>query len=115
VNKMDSDTAGYKEERYKEIRDEMKHMLARVGWKVRGGRLRGAGPCSRARLDDGAAARSEGRCQGDLEGDIRCDRAAGQPPSQAQVDKALRMPAAADTRGCSSMLLQSSHTHCPCT
>ncbi|KIZ02743.1 elongation factor EF-1 alpha subunit [Monoraphidium neglectum] len=33
VNKMDSDTAGYKEERYKEIRDEMKHMLARVGWK----------------------------------------------------------------------------------
>jgi hypothetical protein len=35
VNKMDSDTAGYKQERYNEIRDEMKHMLARVGWKVR--------------------------------------------------------------------------------
>lgn len=33
VNKMDSDTAGYKQERYNEIRDEMKHMLARVGWK----------------------------------------------------------------------------------
>ena len=33
VNKMDSDTAGYKQERYTEIRDEMKHMLARVGWK----------------------------------------------------------------------------------
>jgi elongation factor 1-alpha len=33
VNKMDSDTAGYKQERYKEISDEMKHMLARVGWK----------------------------------------------------------------------------------
>jgi elongation factor 1-alpha len=25
--------AGYKEERYNEIRDEMRHMLARVGWK----------------------------------------------------------------------------------
>ena len=33
INKMDSDTAGYKQERYTEIRDEMKHMLARVGWK----------------------------------------------------------------------------------
>jgi elongation factor 1-alpha len=33
VNKMDSDVAGYKEERYVEIRDEMKHMLTRVGWK----------------------------------------------------------------------------------
>eukprot|EP00879_Flechtneria_rotunda_P000039 GHRR01000067.1.p1 GENE.GHRR01000067.1~~GHRR01000067.1.p1 ORF type:complete len:464 (+),score=169.05 GHRR01000067.1:193-1584(+) len=33
VNKMDSDVAGYREERYVEIRDEMKHMLARVGWK----------------------------------------------------------------------------------
>ncbi|KAI8464810.1 MAG: P-loop containing nucleoside triphosphate hydrolase protein [Monoraphidium minutum] len=33
VNKMDSDTAGYKQERYNEIRDEMRHMLARVGWK----------------------------------------------------------------------------------
>jgi elongation factor 1-alpha len=33
VNKMDSDTAGYKEERYKEIANEMKHMLVRVGWK----------------------------------------------------------------------------------
>jgi elongation factor 1-alpha len=33
VNKMDSDVAGYKEARYVEIRDEMRHMLARVGWK----------------------------------------------------------------------------------
>jgi elongation factor 1-alpha len=33
VNKMDSDVAGYREERYVEIRDEMKHMLTRVGWK----------------------------------------------------------------------------------
>eukprot|EP00197_Chlamydomonas_leiostraca_P002754 CAMPEP_0202856942 /NCGR_PEP_ID=MMETSP1391-20130828/48_1 /ASSEMBLY_ACC=CAM_ASM_000867 /TAXON_ID=1034604 /ORGANISM="Chlamydomonas leiostraca, Strain SAG 11-49" /LENGTH=415 /DNA_ID=CAMNT_0049535665 /DNA_START=79 /DNA_END=1323 /DNA_ORIENTATION=- len=33
VNKMDSDTAGYKQERYKEISDEMRHMLVRVGWK----------------------------------------------------------------------------------
>ncbi|WIA30341.1 hypothetical protein OEZ86_000428 [Tetradesmus obliquus] len=33
VNKMDSDVAGYREERYVEIRDEMRHMLARVGWK----------------------------------------------------------------------------------
>jgi len=33
VNKMDSDVAGYKEARYVEIRDEMKHMLQRVGWK----------------------------------------------------------------------------------
>ncbi|KXZ43317.1 hypothetical protein GPECTOR_94g639 [Gonium pectorale] len=33
VNKMDSDTAGYKEARYKEISEEMKHMLVRVGWK----------------------------------------------------------------------------------
>ena len=31
---MDTDTSGpYKEERYKEIADEMKHMLIRVGWK----------------------------------------------------------------------------------
>ena len=33
VNKMDSDTAGYKKERYDEIASEMKHMLVRVGWK----------------------------------------------------------------------------------
>ena len=33
VNKMDSDVAGYKEARYTEIRDEMRHMLGRVGWK----------------------------------------------------------------------------------
>jgi elongation factor 1-alpha len=33
VNKMDSDTAGYKIERYNEIANEMKHMLVRVGWK----------------------------------------------------------------------------------
>jgi len=33
VNKMDSDVAGYKEERYKEISEEMRHMLVKVGWK----------------------------------------------------------------------------------
>jgi len=33
VNKMDCDVAGYKEDRYNEIRDEMKHMLKKVGWK----------------------------------------------------------------------------------
>lgn len=33
VNKMDCDVAGYKEERYNEIKDEMKHMLTKVGWK----------------------------------------------------------------------------------
>nr|AIM46994.1 translation elongation factor-like protein [Colpodella angusta] len=33
VNKMDSDTAGYKQARYEEIKDEMKTMLTRVGWK----------------------------------------------------------------------------------
>jgi elongation factor 1-alpha len=33
VNKMDTDVAGYKEERYNEISDEMRHMLAKVGWK----------------------------------------------------------------------------------
>ena len=33
VNKMDCDVAGYKEERFAEIRDEMKNMLGRVGWK----------------------------------------------------------------------------------
>ena len=33
VNKMDCDTAGYKEERYNEIRDEMRNMLQKVGWK----------------------------------------------------------------------------------
>jgi elongation factor 1-alpha len=33
VNKMDSDTAGYRKERYEEIAGEMKHMLVRVGWK----------------------------------------------------------------------------------
>merc|ERR1711915_553756 len=33
VNKMDCDTAGYKEARYVEIRDEMKNMLMKVGWK----------------------------------------------------------------------------------
>ena len=30
VNKMDCDVAGYKEERYNEIKDEMKHMLTKV-------------------------------------------------------------------------------------
>lgn len=33
VNKMDSDVAGYKRERYEEIRNEMQNMLIRVGWK----------------------------------------------------------------------------------
>merc|ERR1712196_724928 len=33
VNKMDSDVAKYSEERYNEIRDEMRSMLIRVGWK----------------------------------------------------------------------------------
>lgn len=33
VNKMDCDVAKYKEERYNEIRDEMKNMLVKVGWK----------------------------------------------------------------------------------
>jgi elongation factor 1-alpha len=33
VNKMDCDVAGYKESRYNEIRDEMQHMLKKVGWK----------------------------------------------------------------------------------
>jgi elongation factor 1-alpha len=33
VNKMDCDVAGYGEARYNEIRDEMKHMLLKVGWK----------------------------------------------------------------------------------
>jgi len=32
VNKMDADMALYKEERYKEIKDEMERMLIRVGW-----------------------------------------------------------------------------------
>jgi len=34
INKMDSDTAGYKQERYNEIANEMRHMLERVGWKA---------------------------------------------------------------------------------
>lgn len=33
VNKMDSDTAGYKQERFEEVRDEMINMLVGVGWK----------------------------------------------------------------------------------
>ncbi|KAJ9078535.1 hypothetical protein DSO57_1005976 [Entomophthora muscae] len=33
INKMDCDTAGYKEDRYNEIRDEMRSMLIKVGWK----------------------------------------------------------------------------------
>merc|ERR1712227_336078 len=33
VNKMDCDVAGYKQARYEEIRDEMKNMLVKVGWK----------------------------------------------------------------------------------
>ncbi|KAL6770538.1 EEF1A1 [Auxenochlorella protothecoides x Auxenochlorella symbiontica] len=33
VNKMDSDVAKYTEDRYKEIANEMRHMLIRVGWK----------------------------------------------------------------------------------
>eukprot|EP01066_Platyproteum_vivax_P000013 Platyproteum_vivax@DN1002_c0_g1_i1.p1 len=33
VNKMDCDVAGYKEDRYKEISEEMKSMLSKVGWK----------------------------------------------------------------------------------
>jgi len=33
INKMDCDTAGYKQERYDEIMNEMKNMLAKVGWK----------------------------------------------------------------------------------
>merc|ERR1712159_694815 len=33
INKMDCDTAAYKEDRYKEIRDEMTGMLVKVGWK----------------------------------------------------------------------------------
>jgi elongation factor 1-alpha len=33
VNKMDCDTAKYSEERFKEISDEVKNMLTKVGWK----------------------------------------------------------------------------------
>jgi len=33
VNKMDCDVAGYGEARYTEIKDEMMHMLKKVGWK----------------------------------------------------------------------------------
>jgi len=33
VNKMDCDTAGYKQSRYDEIGNEMKNMLMKVGWK----------------------------------------------------------------------------------
>merc|ERR1712086_1120025 len=33
VNKMDCDTAGYKQSRYDEIANEMKSMLVKVGWK----------------------------------------------------------------------------------
>ena len=33
VNKMDSDTAGYTQERYEEIASEMRNMLQKVGWK----------------------------------------------------------------------------------
>lgn len=33
INKMDSDTAGYMEERYNEIRNKMRNMLVSVGWK----------------------------------------------------------------------------------
>jgi elongation factor 1-alpha len=33
VNKMDTDVAGYREERFNEICDEMRHMLNKVGWK----------------------------------------------------------------------------------
>lgn len=32
VNKMDSDTAKYSQERFEEVRDEMKSMLVKVGW-----------------------------------------------------------------------------------
>jgi len=33
VNKMDCDTAGFRQERYEEIANEMKNMLEKVGWK----------------------------------------------------------------------------------
>merc|ERR1711998_84243 len=33
VNKMDCDTAGYKQDRYTEISNEMRNMLCKVGWK----------------------------------------------------------------------------------
>ncbi|EGD81537.1 elongation factor 1 alpha long form [Salpingoeca rosetta] len=33
VNKMDCDVAKYSKERYEEIRDEMRHMLIKSGWK----------------------------------------------------------------------------------
>merc|ERR1719316_1802118 len=33
INKMDCDTAGYKQARYDEIANEMKNMLMKVGWK----------------------------------------------------------------------------------
>lgn len=32
INKMDCDVAGYKESRYKEIKDEMSNVLVKVGW-----------------------------------------------------------------------------------
>ena len=32
INKMDEGSAGFRQERYEEIRDEMKDMLVRVGW-----------------------------------------------------------------------------------
>jgi elongation factor 1-alpha len=34
INKMDSDVAKYKQERYTEIADEMRNMMGKVGWKA---------------------------------------------------------------------------------
>jgi len=33
VNKMDTDTANYSQSRYEEVKNEMKEMLAKSGWK----------------------------------------------------------------------------------
>merc|ERR1711907_407068 len=33
INKMDCDVANYKEARYNEIKEEMKNVMAKVGWK----------------------------------------------------------------------------------
>merc|ERR1712003_390967 len=33
INKMDCDVAGYKEERYNEIKEEMLNVMSKVGWK----------------------------------------------------------------------------------
>jgi hypothetical protein len=86
VNKMDCDTAGYKEERYKEIKDEMKHMLTKVCFAA-------SAALGAAKLDDAQSVTFLFHVSG-----VLCCRVPGQQAPTKQVVGEQQTPINAQSR-----------------